>query len=88
VRATVAYLPQIADIDRSFPIGVYDMVAMGLWREAPACSAASAGRETKVRNAIAAVGLSGIRGADDRHAVGRADAARAVSHGCCCRTRA
>ena len=28
----IAYLPQIADIDRSFPINVYDMVAMGLWR--------------------------------------------------------
>src|SRR5215831_3665639 len=28
----IAYLPQVADIDRSFPINVYDMVAMGLWR--------------------------------------------------------
>jgi zinc/manganese transport system ATP-binding protein len=28
----IAYLPQVADIDRTFPIGVYDMVAMGLWR--------------------------------------------------------
>ena len=28
----IAYLPQIADIDRSFPINVYDLVAMGLWR--------------------------------------------------------
>ena len=28
----IAYLPQAPDIDRSFPIGVYDMVAMGLWR--------------------------------------------------------
>src|ERR1700731_977740 len=27
-----AYLPQNADIHRSFPINVYDMVAMGLWR--------------------------------------------------------
>src|SRR5438105_410609 len=30
----IAYLPQIAEIDRSFPINVYDMVAMGLWRRA------------------------------------------------------
>jgi zinc/manganese transport system ATP-binding protein len=30
----VAYLPQIAEIDRSFPITVYDLVAMGLWRRA------------------------------------------------------
>ena len=28
----IAYLPQVAEIDRSFPISVYDMVAMGLWR--------------------------------------------------------
>src|SRR5271155_5731076 len=28
----IAYLPQVPDIDRTFPIGVYDMVAMGLWR--------------------------------------------------------
>src|SRR5271154_3056338 len=28
----IAYLPQAAEIDRSFPINVYDMVAMGLWR--------------------------------------------------------
>ena len=30
----IAYLPQAAEIDRSFPIHVYDMVAMGLWRRA------------------------------------------------------
>src|SRR6476646_945642 len=28
----IAYLPQVAEIDRTFPINVYDMVAMGLWR--------------------------------------------------------
>src|ERR1700731_5372369 len=28
----IAYLPQVAEIDRSFPINVYDIVAMGLWR--------------------------------------------------------
>ena len=30
----IAYLPQAAEIDRSFPISVYDMVAMGLWHRA------------------------------------------------------
>ena len=29
---SIAYLPQAAEIDRTFPIDVYDMVAMGLWR--------------------------------------------------------
>ncbi|MGA7433946.1 MAG: ATP-binding cassette domain-containing protein, partial [Xanthobacteraceae bacterium] len=28
----IAHLPQVADIDRTFPIDVYDMVAMGLLR--------------------------------------------------------
>ncbi len=28
----IGYLPQAAEIDRSFPITVYDLVAMGLWR--------------------------------------------------------
>src|ERR1700760_4850611 len=27
----IGYLPQAAEIDRSFPITVYDLVAMGLW---------------------------------------------------------
>src|SRR3982074_3098887 len=28
----IAYLPQTADIDRSFPISVFDFVGTGLWR--------------------------------------------------------
>jgi zinc/manganese transport system ATP-binding protein len=55
----VAYLPQIADIDRSFPIGVYDLVAMGLWRQAGLFGGIRKG-ESKVHDAIAAVGLSGF----------------------------
>ena len=30
----LAYLPQAAEIDRSFPLSVYDLVAMGLWSQA------------------------------------------------------
>jgi len=56
----IAYLPQIADIDRSFPINVYDMVAMGLWRRAGLFGGIDrAGRE-QVEHAIAAVGLRGF----------------------------
>jgi zinc/manganese transport system ATP-binding protein len=29
----IAYLPQVIEIDRSFPISVFDCVAMGLWRQ-------------------------------------------------------
>jgi zinc/manganese transport system ATP-binding protein len=32
-RSDIAYLPQQIDIDRSFPISVFDAVAMGLWHE-------------------------------------------------------
>ncbi|MDP3546143.1 MAG: ATP-binding cassette domain-containing protein, partial [Phreatobacter sp.] len=31
-RRAIAYLPQAAEIDRTFPITVIEMVAMGLWR--------------------------------------------------------
>jgi zinc/manganese transport system ATP-binding protein len=55
----IAYLPQIAEIDRTFPISVYDMVAMGLWRQAGLFG--GIGRaERRVHEAIAAVGLTGF----------------------------
>ena len=74
----IAYLPQVADIDRTFPISVYDMVAMGLWREAGLFGGIGKRERDKVRDAISAVGLERFRGAADRHALGRADAAHAV----------
>jgi len=61
VRARdIAYLPQIADIDRTFPIGVYDLVAMGLWRDAGLFGGIGRAEREKVRTAISAVGLSGF----------------------------
>lgn len=56
----IAYLPQVADIDRTFPISVYDMVAMGLWRDAGLFGGIGRAEREKVRTAIAAVGLSGF----------------------------
>jgi zinc/manganese transport system ATP-binding protein len=56
----IAYLPQVADIDRSFPISVFDMVAMGLWRQAGLFGGIGRAERVKVREAIAAVGLSGF----------------------------
>ena len=55
----IAYLPQIAEIDRTFPISVYDMVSMGLWRQAGLFGGIGRG-ERKVRDAMSAVGLSGF----------------------------
>jgi zinc/manganese transport system ATP-binding protein len=56
----VAYLPQAPDIDRSFPIGVYDMVAMGLWRSRGLLSGIAGKDHHAIEAAIAAVGLSGF----------------------------
>ncbi|HEX2652342.1 MAG TPA: ABC transporter ATP-binding protein [Xanthobacteraceae bacterium] len=56
----IAYLPQIAEIDRSFPINVYDMVAMGLWRTAGVFGGIGRKGREKIAEAIAAVGLSGF----------------------------
>src|SRR5438034_7848102 len=56
----IAYLPQIAEIDRSFPINVYDMVAMGLWRAKGLFGGIGRNERDTVEAAIAAVGLTGF----------------------------
>ncbi len=56
----IAYLPQAPDIDRSFPIGVYDMVAMGLWRSRGLLSGIVGKDHHVIEAAIAAVGLTGF----------------------------
>ncbi len=56
----IAYLPQSAEIDRSFPISVYDMVAMGLWRRAGLFGGIGRADRTRIAEAIAAVGLEGF----------------------------
>src|SRR5215470_7351424 len=56
----VAYLPQVPDIDRSFPIGVYDMVAMGLWRSRGVLGGNAGKDHHAIKAAIAAVGLTGF----------------------------
>lgn len=56
----LAYLPQSAELDRSFPIHVYDLVAMGLWGSAGIFGRIGKGAAAKVEAAIAAVGLAGF----------------------------
>ena len=56
----IAYLPQVAEIDRSFPISVYDMVAMGLWRGKGLFGGIGPRDRDTVESAIAAVGLTGV----------------------------
>jgi zinc/manganese transport system ATP-binding protein len=56
----IAYLPQAAEIDRSFPINVYDLVAMGLWRRIGLFGAVGAPERQRIHDAIAMVGLTGF----------------------------
>ena len=53
----IAYLPQQAEIDRSFPISVLDTVMMGHWRRVGAFRAMSSTMRDEAYAAQAAVGL-------------------------------
>ena len=56
----IAYLPQVADIDRSFPISVYDMVAMGLWHSKGLFGGFGRKDHAAIEAGIATVGLTGF----------------------------
>jgi zinc/manganese transport system ATP-binding protein len=56
----IAYLPQTADIDRSFPISVFDLVGTGLWRQTGLFGGIGKAAREKIARAIAAVGLTGF----------------------------
>jgi zinc/manganese transport system ATP-binding protein len=59
-ESDIAYLPQAAEIDRTFPITVYDLIAMGLWRRAGAFGGIGNGDRARIEAAIRAVGLTGF----------------------------
>ena len=56
----IAYLPQTADIDRSFPISVFDFVGTGLWRRIGFFGGMGRAARDKITEALAAVGLNGF----------------------------
>ncbi len=56
----IAYLPQAADIDRSFPLSVYDLVAMGLWSRSGLFGGIGRKDRGRIEVALAAVGLTGF----------------------------
>jgi len=59
-RRTIAYLPQLAEIDRSFPVSVLEVVAMGLWAKAGAFRRLTGADRAAARDSLAAVGLDGF----------------------------
>ena len=56
----LAYMPQRGEIDHSFPVSVFDVVAMGLWHEIGAFGGLSREQRGRVRAALAAVGMAGF----------------------------
>jgi len=56
----IAYLPQTADIDRSFPITVFDFVGTGLWRATGLFGGIGTVARGRIARALAAVGLTGF----------------------------
>ena len=65
-RERIAYLPQIAEIDRSFPIDVRDCVLLGCWGQAGAWGGVNRAMLGQVASALQAVGLEGF----ERRSVG------------------
>jgi len=56
----IAYLPQVADIDRSFPISVFDFVGTGLWRATGFFGGIGKAQREQIDRALLAVGLTGF----------------------------
>ena len=56
----IAYLPQTVDIDRSFPISVFDLVGTGLWRVTGFLGGMGREAREKIAQALASVGLNGF----------------------------
>ncbi len=59
-KTDIAYLPQQIEIDRSFPISVFDCVAMGLWRKIGAWRGLTSKREAEIVRALAIVGMQDL----------------------------
>lgn len=56
----VAYLPQLLDVDRAFPISVRDFVAMGAMRRVGLFGRLDPGERARTGAAISRVGLDGL----------------------------
>lgn len=56
----LAYLPQQSELETSFPVTVYDMVAMGLWHEVGPFGGLTRAQRERVHAALAQVGLAGF----------------------------
>ncbi len=65
-RRVLAYLPQMVDIDRSFPISVADTVVAGAWQQIGAWGGVTSTVRQRIADALSTVGLEGF----DKRSVG------------------
>lgn len=56
--ARLAYLPQLSEIDRSFPASVVDLVSLGLWPDRGSLLRHGAKERMRIADALACVGLA------------------------------
>jgi zinc/manganese transport system ATP-binding protein len=60
LREHIAWLPQQSEIDRSFPLRVFDLVALGHWRRIGSFRGLDDSQRDEVHRALDAVGLAGF----------------------------
>lgn len=57
---TLAYLPQLSELDRAFPARVFDLVRLGLWQRRGLLGWHRAPDHARITKALAQVGLQGF----------------------------
>ncbi len=66
-RRDIAYLPQQSEIDRSQPMTVFELAAMGLWYEIGFFGRVNAAQRARVHEALARVGMQDFAGRQIGH---------------------
>ena len=59
-RADIAYLPQQSEVDRTQPMTVFELAAMGLWYEIGFFKRVTAAQKQRVQDALTRVGLAHV----------------------------
>lgn len=59
-RTEIAYLPQLSQVDRTFPITVEEVVSLGAWRETGAFGRLRTKHKKRVKAALERLGLEGF----------------------------
>ncbi|WP_433977526.1 ATP-binding cassette domain-containing protein [Erwinia sp. E_sp_B01_9] len=75
-RASLAWLPQQSEIEKTFPVNVFDLVAMGCWEKCGWFGAVNKKMRLAVMRALEEVGMENFATALAGHPLRRATAAR------------